>query len=96
MIISAFSASLIRENVLTVIRLNKAVSNNHSCSPFIIVRGRNCGEAVEGAVVNGDIVADTINNVINEDGRLSRTASVLEGTVLYRQVDRSAAPHCKS
>ena len=64
MIISTLYASLVRENVLSVACFNKAVGNNHSFCPAVVIRRRLCGKALKGAGIYRNVVRNTVYNMV--------------------------------
>ena len=76
--------SLISKHILPI-RVNEAVPDYYSVIPLVVC-GRLCGEAIEGAVINSNVVSDAINDVIKEDGRLGLVCGILELAILDSQI----------
>ena len=76
--------SLISKHILLT-RFNEAARDYFSVTPLVVC-GRHCGEAIEGAVLNSNVVSEAVNDVIQEDSSLRRVCAILELAILDSQI----------
>ena len=76
--------SLISKHILPI-RVNEAVPDYYSVIPLVVC-GRLCGEAIEGAVINSNVVSEAVNDVIQEDSSLRLVCAILELAILDSQI----------
>ena len=84
MLIRCGVTGLISKHILLT-RFNEAARDYFSITPLVVC-GRLCGEAIEGAVLNSNVVSEAVNDVIQEDSSLSRVCAILELAILDSQI----------